>query len=148
MTKKELPQVKSGPPRADRLSDWEGIIERGVKYFQDMDSRDRPYTMGGFCSAAGVTREMFRTYGDPKIRGKATRRMKNKRLIEFFEDSRLKILADLEERCLSKTPAGAIFLLKANYGYDDGSRRDTVQQEKDTGNPFKGELTINIRSVK
>ena len=143
-----MAETKRGPVRQDRLADVDGIISRGNLYFEEMNFQNKAYTIGGFCSAAGVTREQFLRYGNPDERNKAKRKMRNKALTEFFEDARLKIMANLEERCLDKNATGAIFLLKANYGYDDGNRRDTAPPERDAGNPFKGEVTINIRTVK
>jgi hypothetical protein len=147
MVKKDSDIVKAstGPIRQDRLSDVSGIIRRGNAYFMERDATERPYTVGGFCSAAGITREQLLKYGVAKEREKASRKMKNKTLTEYLEDVRLKIMANLEERCLDKNAVGAIFLLKSNYGYDDGSRRD---QEKGNGGGSIGELTINIKTVK
>lgn len=124
MAKKYNYTKKAGRPKAYTTpEDMQIVIDA---YFEECDNnifagepKPTPYTLEGLAVALGIDRHTLITYGKEPSHSDFHATVKK---------AKDKVLANLAERMLNghNTTAGAIFLLKNNYGYTDKTEQEVT----------------------
>ncbi len=87
------------------------LLEKGLAYFKGCEERKEPKTITGLALALSTTRKTLCEYEENESRPQYVNAVKRLKAIVEHE---------LEVRALTaNVPAGAIFLLKASFGYRD-----------------------------
>jgi len=112
-----------------KFTDAKDMEEAINKYFEICDQTKEPYTISGICLALGMTRETLRQYA------------KIEKFSDLIKMAKLQVENRYEKRALTDDkPAGAIFLLKAHFGYSD---RINLEHGMSEGSP-KTKLTVEF----
>lgn len=113
-TQINYPTLRAGTPFAYTPQELE---KKCQQYFDEHDTTARPYSIASLSEFLGIARMTFWNYS------------KNDEYSNIINRAKNKIIAYLEERCITEGKAGLIFILK-NYGYTDQRQIEHVTRHE------------------